>query len=505
MDFLLLIAAFISVFLASIYIYLSWNLNYWTKRNVKGPRPALIFGNVPSLVKKHRHMALDMQEIYEVYKKSGQRFIGIFMTRNPQILVIDRRTVREIMVSNFKAFRANESSLWINAKVEKLSKRNPFFCLTEDWREQRTDVVGGLSANRLKQAVPIIFGACNKMTDFIKNEIAKSNNVIEIKAVCYNYTIEVIADFVWGINAGAFQSDKTANLMVKISRHMLHHSFQRTAFYYAAGLAPILRTLSTMKFFPTECEDFFLKIQGDALEFRKRNRTDRPDYLNYLLQLAEKKKLSLKAMTGHSLTVLIDGFETSGSVLYHVLYYLSGNQTVQEKLRQEIMANLDEKNEIGFDALMELPYLDQCFNETIRLISPIPVFSRRCCEETYLENSDNSRVKIEREMILQIPIYAMHHDAEVFPEPQKYIPERFNDGRAKELIQQGSFLPFGDGPRICAGMRLGQLEVKAGVFEIIRHFKITQKIDKSKEENFDPGAFIIGLSGDLLIEFELIK
>lgn len=54
-------------------------------------------------------------------------------------------------------------------------------------------------------------------------------------------------------------------------------------------------------------------------------------------------------------------------------------------------------------------------------------------------------------MILHIPVYAMHHDPEVFPNPKEFIPERFNDGLAKELIQNGSFLPFGDGPRICAG------------------------------------------------------
>ncbi|XP_055845952.1 probable cytochrome P450 309a2 [Episyrphus balteatus] len=505
MEPFLITISLVCVLGALIYIYLSWNFNYWRNRNVNGPRPNLVFGNVPALIKHNRHMAFDMQEIYEKYKKSGERFVGIFMTRNPQILVIDPKTVREIMVSNFKAFRGNESSLWINRNVEKVSIRNPFFCLTEEWKERRIDVVGGLSANRLKSAIPIIFGACNKLTEFVRNELAQSKNVIDLKAICYNYTVEVVSDFIWGINADAFKSGKTANVILEMSRNLLDTSFKRTSFYYMSGLAPFLRNLSKMRFFPKESDDFFMKIQKDALELRLRNKNDRPDYLNYLIQLSEKKNVSLIDMIGHSMTVLLDAFETSAAMMYHALYYLASNQTAQNKLRKEIMDNLDEHNGISYDTLMELPYLDQCINETIRLTSPIPVFSRRCIEQTFLENSENVNIQIDPGMMLHIPTYAIHHDPEIFPNPNDFIPERFNDGFAKELTQKGSFLPFGDGPRICAGMRLGQLETKAGVFEIIRNFKLSRKDDNTSKHIVDPGAFIIGLAGDLLVEFELIK
>ncbi|XP_055911801.1 probable cytochrome P450 309a2 [Eupeodes corollae] len=505
MDLFLTICTFICVIFASVYIYLSWNFEYWRKRNVKGPRPKLIFGNVPSLLKHNRHMALDMQEIYEKYKNSGERFVGIFMTRNPQILVIDPKLSREIMVTNFKSFRDNEPQLWANRRVEEISTRNPFLSLTTEWKEKRTDVVGGLSANRLKSALPIIMEACSKMTDFVRNETVESRSVIDIKSICYNYTLEVVADFIWGLNAGAFQSKKPANQMLDMSRSLLENSFKAVGFYYASGLAPFIRNFSYVRFFPEQTEKFFKQIQMDALELRLKSKTDRPDFLNYLLQLREKKNVSHLDMVGHSLTVLLDGFETSGALVYHALYYLAGNQNAQNKLRQEIMENLDENRGVSYDVLMELPYLDQCVNETIRLISPIPVFSRRCSEQTFLENSANSKVQIDPGMILHIPIYAIHHDPEIYPNPKEFNPERFNEGLAKDLGQRGCFLPFGDGPRICAGMRLGQLESKAGIFEIIRNFKLTLRKGDNKLEHVDPNAFIIGLAGDLLVEFECIK
>lgn len=44
----------------------------------------------------------------------------------------------------------------------------------------------------------------------------------------------------------------------------------------------------------------------------------------------------------------------------------------------------------------------------------------------------------------------LHHDPEYFPEPEKFIPERFGDEN-KQSIQPYTYLPFGDGPRNCIG------------------------------------------------------
>lgn len=49
-----------------------------------------------------------------------------------------------------------------------------------------------------------------------------------------------------------------------------------------------------------------------------------------------------------------------------------------------------------------------------------------------------------------IPIYAIHHDPQYFPEPKKFDPERFSDDN-KSSINPLSFIPFGVGPRNCIG------------------------------------------------------
>lgn len=50
---------------ALVYIFLTWNFNYWKKHGVNGPKPEIIFGNLPSAFTKKRHFMYDIWDIYE--------------------------------------------------------------------------------------------------------------------------------------------------------------------------------------------------------------------------------------------------------------------------------------------------------------------------------------------------------------------------------------------------------------------------------------------------------
>lgn len=50
---------------ALIYIFLTWNFNYFKKNSVNGPKPEIIFGNLPSAITKKRHFMYDIWDIYE--------------------------------------------------------------------------------------------------------------------------------------------------------------------------------------------------------------------------------------------------------------------------------------------------------------------------------------------------------------------------------------------------------------------------------------------------------
>ncbi|KAK0166957.1 hypothetical protein PV327_004421 [Microctonus hyperodae] len=78
----------------------------------------------------------------------------------------------------------------------------------------------------------------------------------------------------------------------------------------------------------------------------------------------------------------------------------------------------------------------------------------------------NSNLIIEKGTPVFIPMMGLHYDPQYFPEPDKYDPERFTENN-KKLRKSCVYFPFGEGPHICIGMRIGLLQVKLGLVKLL--------------------------------------
>lgn len=89
--------------------------------------------------------------------------------------------------------------------------------------------------------------------------------------------------------------------------------------------------------------------------------------------------------------------------------------------------------------------------------------NRECTKEYKLPGTD---VIIEKGTAIFIPVMALHRDKKYFPDPIKFNPDRFSDPNA---IPPMSYLPFGDGPRNCIGMRLGKMQTKVAIILMMQY------------------------------------
>lgn len=85
--------------------------------------------------------------------------------------------------------------------------------------------------------------------------------------------------------------------------------------------------------------------------------------------------------------------------------------------------------------------------ETLRMHPPVPFLTRMCTKKYKMPGSD---VTLNVGVKFFIPTYSLHHDPEYYPNSEMFDPERITEEMKASRVQ-GTFLSFGDGPRICIG------------------------------------------------------
>lgn len=262
-------------------------------------------------------------------------------------------------------------------------------------------------------------------------------------------------------------------------------------FIFMAGVPSIIKYFLRVPYFSKKVRDFFVEMTNNAIKYREENRIEQIDFLQYFMDLKNKRKESNEEIVSNEAMMFFDAVDTASLVIADTLRSIAENERVQEKLRDEIRETIKQFGEIDFDILMDkMPYLHQVFIEATRLHPPIPVTSRHCIESIDMPIGDNRTVRIEKGTVIIIPIWSVHHNPEYYPDPLEFRPERFDikNGGAKNFTDKGIFIPFGAGPRICLGMRLAQVQIKAALVELIKNFEISVnqksftnlKLDKNK-------------------------
>nr|CAD2147420.1 unnamed protein product [Meloidogyne enterolobii] len=190
---------------------------------------------------------------------------------------------------------------------------------------------------------------------------------------------------------------------------------------------------------------------------------------NNLITKQYDKYLSKIELFAQGLILLIAGYDTTGSVLQFAIYMLAMNPEVQAKLREEINYVLGEEEQISYEHLKRMEYLQAVVQETLRMYPPAPGSNRECNS-----NLNINGINLREGDLVFIPIYSIQHNEEFYPEPEKFKPERFIR-EEKTSLDPLTFLAFGLGQRNCIGMRFAEFQMHVVIALIVRRF------------NFKPG------------------
>uniref|UniRef100_A0A804P7T3 Cytochrome P450 n=2 Tax=Zea mays TaxID=4577 RepID=A0A804P7T3_MAIZE len=156
------------------------------------------------------------------------------------------------------------------------------------------------------------------------------------------------------------------------------------------------------------------------------------------------------------------GTETTSTTVEWAMSLLLNNPGTLEKAREEIDAAVGHSRLLNAGDLPRLGYLRCIIAETLRLYPAAPLLLPH-------ESSADCKVggyDVPRGTALLVNVYAIHRDPAVWEEPGRFVPERFEGGKAEGLF----VAPFGMGRRKCPGERLALQTVGVALGSLIQCF-----------------------------------
>lgn len=199
----------------------------------------------------------------------------------------------------------------------------------------------------------------------------------------------------------------------------------------------------------------------------------------------DSERMSDAELLGQITTLLTAGHETTSTLLTWFIHMttLPENKHVITKLRAEIEEHFAGRDELDYDALMAMPYLDNCTKEVLRLVSPVVNTERTALRDDVIPLSKSYKTKdgkstfnsivVKKDQLIFIPIQLINRSKNIWgPTADEFEPDRWDEipKMAKETGFPSHILSFIEGPRGCIGNRFAIAEFKAIICTFLRSF-----------------------------------
>jgi cytochrome P450 len=212
----------------------------------------------------------------------------------------------------------------------------------------------------------------------------------------------------------------------------------------------------------------------DAIIYRmiadRRRSPGGSDLLSMLLAARDEedgvdgKGLTDDQVRDEAMTIFLAGHETTANAMAWTWYLLARSPDVEVRLHQEVDRVLEGRLPEVAD-LPRMPFVEQVITESMRLYPPAWMIGRRAMRE----HPVGDFVLPVRALVLLSP-YVTQRDARFFPEPDRFLPDRWTP-EFKANLPPFAYFPFGGGSRRCIGEPFAWMELMLLVSTIARRWR----------------------------------
>lgn len=425
---------------------------------IPGPEPRILDGNYGQYRQHKVFHKLD-----DVHRAKYGKTFGTFIGDDPLLMTTDLEILRQVFFENPDSFK-DRMVLPVKGPMTK----SILFAPHNRWKLFRKVMSPFFSGYKMRgsQSVQFLEETVKLTLDYIEDKfLSQRSDTIELDILDLMKSTALHTVSKMAINLPDVQVKENEpnvksldEFMKKVSPDLLHliikfpmltgvFEFAINHFELDKALALINRGLNS------EIDEKLGQLESDS-KSGDLCPNQEGNLIDLLVRLHHKSKLTREEAIDNCLAILVAGYDTTSTTLTYIFWALAKHLDVQEKLRADLMTYGSESQ-----------YLDQVIDETMRLYPTLILFTSRMAAKT----AEINGVTIPQGTKVNYNAWLVQRDAEIWPEPTKFDPDRF---KPENEIHPCAFAPFGMGTHKCLGFQLAKLELKMIVCDIILRYEI---------------------------------
>ncbi|CAH1800332.1 unnamed protein product, partial [Owenia fusiformis] len=336
--------------------------------------------------------------------------------RNPNLIVKDGELLKRVLVKDFQYFINRRE---FNLDIGDVFKKMLLTLKDDEWRHTRSIISPTFSSGKIKQMMEQI-NICIDGFLMALGEKADANEMFQIKENLAECTMSMIASTAFGIKIdGNSESEKELrNTFLQMANKFINRSLKNRIALIVAFIMPVFNSI--INYFGLAkvqkgTVEFYEDIINQALANREGDTSRRIDFLQLMIKAQsdgdDAKKFTKEHILANSLVFFLAGNETVSTSLMWVTYEMSLHQEEQEKVYEEVMEVAGNEDELTYDMLSQMTYLEMFIEESMRIFPAAIRLERAVKEDVTIDG-----IRFPKGAIVTIPVLGLHHDPEIWPE-----------------------------------------------------------------------------------------
>jgi sterol 14-demethylase len=237
-------------------------------------------------------------------------------------------------------------------------------------------------------------------------------------------------------------------------------------------------------------EKIFERRAGDSNEY-----SDLFHILHSLKDKEGRRRYDDEQITGMFISMMFAGHHTSSTVGSWCLLELLMNPEWMRQVQTELDDLYADGREVSYQALREIPILERCLKESLRMHPPLVLLMRRVVGTPYHYKD----IEVPVGEIVAVSPAVSNRMPEYFPDPDRFDPDRYAGDRNEDR-QIFSWIPFGGGRHRCVGAAFAMMQLKAIFSIVLTEYEFELAAPNTSYDN-DYTTMVIGLKQPCLVKY----